>query len=115
VQRQLGVDRPDYGVLFADMARTEHEPIDTHELLQLRIKADVAFILGADLPDPEATRRERTRPGRLRRRRLGDRRQPHHRLGHQLADTVADNGSSGLYVLGPTVSLSTTSTRPRSR
>src|SRR4051812_9196778 len=49
IQAQLGVDRPDFGTLLAWMDRSDGRPIETAELLQPRIEAEVAFILGSDL------------------------------------------------------------------
>lgn len=49
VQKQLGVDTPDYGVLFDDMARAENLPISLADLQQPKIEAEVAFVLGRDL------------------------------------------------------------------
>src|SRR5262249_22202585 len=53
VRRQVGVDPPDFGVLFADMKRDQGTTIDRGELLQPRIEAEVAFILSARLDQPE--------------------------------------------------------------
>jgi len=100
VQRQLGVDRPDFGVLLDDMMCRESDPIDLRRLLQPRIEAEIAFILLDDLTDPQATAAT-VRPRvayavaalEIVDSRIAD-------WDITFADTVADNGSSGLFVLG---------------
>ncbi|HZZ46661.1 MAG TPA: fumarylacetoacetate hydrolase family protein [Pseudonocardia sp.] len=100
VQQQLGVDRPDSGVLFADMARTEDEIIDPAQLLQPRIEAEVAFTLGADLDrddlsDEVVRGAVETVVASLE---IVDSRIAGWDI--RLVDTIADNASCGLYVLG---------------
>ncbi len=102
VQRQLGVDRPDYGMLFADMAADEGGDIDIGRLLQPRAEAEIAFVLGRDLPDPDTTVAEvlRSIEFAVAAIEIVDSRIADWRIG--ILDTVADNASSGMYVLGST-------------
>ena len=99
VQRQLGVDRPDFGLLFADMDVSAADPVPLTGLLQPRIEAEVAFLLGADLTGeitPAAVRAAvyRMAPALE----IVDSRIAGWDIS--IADTIADNASSGLFVLG---------------
>ncbi|MEI5617590.1 2-keto-4-pentenoate hydratase, partial [Streptomyces brasiliscabiei] len=58
VQRQLGVDQPDYGMLFADMAVPDGWEINRDRLLQPKAEAEVAFVLGRDLDHEQLTAAE---------------------------------------------------------
>ncbi|GIJ45405.1 putative hydratase/decarboxylase [Virgisporangium aliadipatigenens] len=108
VQAQLGVDRPDFGVLFDDMDVSALALVPTGRLLQPRIEAEVAFVLGADLHDGDLG------PAQVRDAveylvpalEIVDSRIAGWDI--RIADTIADNASSGLFVLGTTsVTLST--------
>lgn len=98
VQRQLGVDQPDFGVLFADMEVTGTAP--TGRLLQPKVEAEIAFVLASDLDagelDLTAVRAavEYATPALE----IVDSRIANWDI--TIIDTVADNASSGLYVLG---------------
>lgn len=100
VQRQLGVDRPDYGMLFADMAVDDGAEIPAGRLLQPRVEAEIAFVLGADLPHPDTTAGEVMRAVDyvVAAIEIVDSRIADWKISY--FDTVADNASSGLYVLG---------------
>ncbi|MCD9030082.1 fumarylacetoacetate hydrolase family protein [Luteimonas sp. BDR2-5] len=100
VQRQLGVDQPDFGVLLDDMAFGSGQEVPLSRLIQPKVEAEIAFVVDRDLDADRPT------------------------LGHVLGvigyalpaieivdsrvrdwrisifDTIADNASSGLYVLG---------------
>jgi len=49
VQQQLGVDQPDYGVLFEDMEVLNGLTISMQELMQPKVEMEVAFVLKSDL------------------------------------------------------------------
>ncbi len=106
VQAQLGVDQPDFGVLYADMDVTAdaRRGIDTARLLQPKIEAEVAFVLSASLDTPGADgafepAAVAAAVGQvLPALEIVDSRIAGWDIS--FADTVADNASAGLYVLG---------------
>lgn len=102
VQRQLGVDTPDFGVLLDDMVFGDREPIDLGSLLQPRVEAEVAFVLGADLEGPGTTVVDvlRATDFVVPAIEVVDSRVAGWDI--TIVDTVADNASSGVVVLGST-------------
>ncbi|TMR98763.1 2-keto-4-pentenoate hydratase [Nonomuraea basaltis] len=102
VQRQLGIDQPTCGALFADMAYLDGQPIPYDRLLQPRAEAEVALVLGADLVGGPFTVAEVIRAVEfaLPAIEIADSRI----AGWDItsADTVSDNASSGVFVLGNT-------------
>jgi len=100
VQHQLGVDQPDFGVLFDDMQRRQDVLIAMDGLIQPRIEAEIAFVLAADLDDTDATAAS-VRGAvayAVPALEIVDSRIAAWDI--TLADTIADNASSGLFVLG---------------
>lgn len=100
VQRQLGVDQPDYGVLFADMERRSGERIDCSQLIAPKAEGEIGFIFKNDLDCRDLTFTEMlaeidcfmpvveivdsvVRDWKI-----------------NIVDTVADNASSALYMVG---------------
>lgn len=100
VQRQLGVDQPDFGVLLSGMRYPDGAILGPGVVAQPRIEAEVALILGADLdlPDPtEADLRAVVAEVRPALEIVGSRIAG---WDIQLVDTVADNASAGAFVIG---------------
>ncbi|WP_068075779.1 2-keto-4-pentenoate hydratase [Novosphingobium lentum] len=99
VQTQLGVDQPDFGVLFDDMRVADGGRLDPARALQPKAEAEIALLLGADLPDPATTREQvaaavATVHAAIE---IVDSRIADWKI--TFADTVADNGSSAFFVL----------------
>ena len=99
VQSQLGVDQPDSGVLFADMRMANGATVASEKLLQPKVEAEVAFILVEDLDGDLSEPRIRAAAGiavpaiEIVDSRVRD-------WSISIVDTIADNGSSALFVLG---------------
>ncbi|TYB96533.1 2-keto-4-pentenoate hydratase [Micromonospora sp. WP24] len=100
VQESFGVFQPDFGVLFDDMAVPDGAEVPTSRLLQPRVEAEVAFVLGADLPDERVTTADLIGAvdHLLPAIEIVDSRIAGWDIS--IVDTVADNASSGLFVLG---------------
>lgn len=101
VQQQIGVDRPDFGVLFDDMRYDDGAEIPIGRLLQPKAEAEVAFLLARDIDDasdPVAVRAAVALAFPA--LEIVDSRIADWKIG--LADTVADNASSGVFVIGAT-------------
>lgn len=99
IQQQLGVSEPDYGHLFAAM-QCINGVVNTAQLIQPKIEAELAFVLAADLTGGKVTDqdvRDATEyvVGAFE---IVDSRVADWKI--KLADTVADNASSGRYILG---------------
>lgn len=99
VQAQLGVDQPDFGVLFDDMRVADRGRLDPARTIQPKAEAEIAFVVGADLSDPDTTTEQVAAAVasvhaaiEIVDSRIAD-------WKITFADTVADNGSSAFFVL----------------
>ncbi|MFE5027510.1 2-keto-4-pentenoate hydratase [Streptomyces sp. NPDC056656] len=98
VQSQVGVDQPDFGVLFGDMRYADGELIPYGRLLQPKAEAEIAFLLGRDITDVDDPRAVRDAVElALPAVEIVDSRIADWRIG--ITDTVADNASSGVFVV----------------
>src|SRR5262245_21831132 len=102
VQRQLGVDQPDFGALFDDMLLHDGGTVPHRAVLQPRAEAEVALVLGAPIEDPATTLDDLAAA-------VDHVLSAIEVVGSRIAgwditivDTVADNASSGMFVLGTT-------------
>jgi 2-keto-4-pentenoate hydratase len=99
VQKQLGVNQPDFGVLFDDMRIADGGRLDPARCIQAKAEAEIAFVLGGDLPSPLSSSAEVAAAVasvhaaiEIVDSRIAD-------WKITFADTVADNGSSAFFAL----------------
>ena len=100
VQAQLGVDQPDFGMLFADMAVGDGEAVALGRLIQPKVEAEIALVIGRDLTHERHTYADLigATDYALPAIEIVDSRIENWNI--RFVDTVADNASSGLFVLG---------------
>jgi 2-keto-4-pentenoate hydratase len=101
VQAQLGVDQPDFGTLLSTMDCPPGEPVDIRRLLQPKIEAEIAFWLVGDLDgrdigpaDVLAVTGSVAPALEIVDSRIAG-------WDISIVDTIADNASSGLFMVGP--------------
>lgn len=102
VQEMLGVYQPDFGMLMSGMVYQEGEAVDLDQLIQPKAEAELAFVLKEDLKGPGITAMDviRATDYVLPCFEIVDSRISDWKL--KIQDTVADNASCGVYVLGKT-------------
>ncbi len=100
VQKQLGVNQPDFGHLTNDMFYLSGQPIPVGTFLQPRVEPEIAFVLKKSLSGPNVTVAEAIQAVDfvVASLEIVDSRIADWKIS--LTDTVADNASSGGVVLG---------------
>lgn len=100
VQEQIGVAQPDFGTLFVDTEYSDGVEIPASRLIQPRVEAEVALIVGQGLDNAPHGFAEiiRSIDFALPAIEVVDSRIEDWQIS--IVDTVSDNASCGLYVLG---------------
>ncbi|WP_028218124.1 2-oxopent-4-enoate hydratase [Paraburkholderia oxyphila] len=100
VMSMLGVNQPDFGQLLDGMIRDDGASIDTRELIQPKAEAEIAFVLKRELRGPGVSAADviAATEGVMPCFEIVDSRIRDWKI--RIEDTVADNASCGLFVLG---------------
>lgn len=100
VQEQLGVDQPDFGLLWDDKEVKDGGVISVSELMQPKVEAEIAFVFGRDLDKDQISQEEVVNAidhamaaieivgSRIR------------NWDIKITDTIADNASASHWVVG---------------
>ena len=102
VQQQLGVDQPDFGMLFDDMQVPDQGSISMAQLMQPKAEAEIAFVLKKEINSPNPSIKEIIKSIdymvaaiEIVGSRIKD-------WDIKITDTIADNASASHFVLGKT-------------
>lgn len=100
IQKQLGVDQPDFGALLNTMEVLNGDEIPWNELHQPKAEAEIAFVLGKSITNPTVTIHQLISAIdyalpclEIVGSRIAD-------WNIKITDTIADNASASHYVLG---------------
>lgn len=100
VQAQLGVDQPDFGIMFSDMTVESGSSLPWGKVMQPKVEAEITFILKADLTQEDHSLEDIANAIDYA---VASIEIPCSRVENwdiRIADTIADNASAGFYVLG---------------
>ena len=100
VQKQLGVDQPDYGILFADMAVVDGDEISMECVMQPKVEGEVALVLDDDLAHEQLTLLDVIEATAYVLPAIEVVASRVAKWDITIVDTVADNASAGMFVLG---------------
>ena len=100
VMNMLGVHQPDFGMLTDAMVYNEGEAVDARKLIQPKAEGEIAFVLKRDLQGPGVTAADvlAATAGVMACFEIVDSRIRDWKI--KIQDTVADNASCGVFVLG---------------
>lgn len=100
VMNMLGVNQPDFGILLDDMIYNEGEAIEYSSLIQPKAEGEIAFVMKKDLMGPGVTGADvlAATEGVIACFEIVDSRIRDWKI--KVQDTVADNASCGVMVLG---------------
>ncbi|HDR8990754.1 TPA: 2-oxopent-4-enoate hydratase [Burkholderia vietnamiensis] len=103
VMNMLGVHQPDFGMLTDAMVYNEGEAIEAAKLIQPKAEGEIAFLLKRDLQGPGVTAADvlSATEGVMACFEIVDSRIRDWKI--KIQDTVADNASCGVFVLGDRV------------
>lgn len=100
VQRQLGVNSPDFGTLLDSMSVCDGEEIQVSRLMQPKVEAELALVIDRDLTHEKHTVADIIGATAYALASIEVVASRIEKWNISLIDTVADNASSGLFVLG---------------
>jgi len=100
VQKQLGVDQPDYGMLFADQALYDGEEVPLARLMQPKVEAEVALVMDKDMKKKNASMTELISSVAYAVAAIEIVGSRIENWNIKIQDTIADNASGGMFVLG---------------
>ncbi len=106
MQRAVGINEPDYGVLLDDMFFRDGGEVPTDRFIQLRIEAELAFVMKAPLKGPDCTivdvlnATDYVMPALEILDARVQRVDPETKSTRKVVDTIADNAANAGIVLG---------------
>lgn len=106
MQLAVGIDEPDYGILFDDMFFRDGGEVPTGRFVQLRIEAELAFVMKSPLAGPDCTifdvlnATDYVVPALEILDARIQRVDPETRTTRKVVDTIADNAANAGIVLG---------------